>query len=97
MLAAENSESHASIMSVDDAGGSRVGRSRQGMETGERNSPKSQSAENRPSEAPAYATGTDKMRNEIQSCIECEDQHAELICLTCDEPFCRPCWGSLHR
>ncbi|CAM9487691.1 unnamed protein product [Sphacelaria rigidula] len=37
------------------------------------------------------------MRNEVQSCIECEDQHAELVCLTCDEPFCRPCWGSLHR
>lgn len=34
---------------------------------------------------------------EIQTCIECEDQHAELVCLSCDEPFCRPCWGSLHR
>lgn len=33
----------------------------------------------------------------IQMCVECEDQHAELECLTCDEPFCRPCWGSLHR
>lgn len=34
---------------------------------------------------------------EVLTCIECEDQHAELVCLTCDEPFCRPCWGSLHR
>lgn len=33
----------------------------------------------------------------VQTCIECEDQHAELVCLSCDEPFCRPCWGSLHR
>ena len=32
-----------------------------------------------------------------ETCIECEDQHAELVCLSCDEPFCRPCWGSLHR
>ncbi|CAN0096735.1 unnamed protein product, partial [Ectocarpus sp. 8 AP-2014] len=24
-------------------------------------------------------------------------QHAELVCLSCEEPFCRPCWGSLHR
>lgn len=34
---------------------------------------------------------------EVQTCIECEDQHAELVCLSCEEPFCRPCWGSLHR
>lgn len=34
---------------------------------------------------------------EVETCTECEDQHAELVCLTCDEPFCRPCWGSLHR
>lgn len=33
----------------------------------------------------------------VQTCIECEDQFAELVCLSCDEPFCRPCWGSLHR
>ena len=33
----------------------------------------------------------------LQTCIECEDQHAELVCLSCEEPFCRPCWGSLHR
>ncbi|CAM9519721.1 unnamed protein product [Ectocarpus sp. 12 AP-2014] len=34
---------------------------------------------------------------EVETCIECEDQHAELVCLSCEEPFCRPCWGSLHR
>lgn len=33
----------------------------------------------------------------LQTCVECEDQHAELVCLSCEEPFCRPCWGSLHR
>ncbi|CAM9144198.1 unnamed protein product [Choristocarpus tenellus] len=31
------------------------------------------------------------------TCVECEDQHAEMECLSCGEPFCRPCWGSLHR
>lgn len=36
-------------------------------------------------------------RSAVQTCIECEDQHAELECLSCQEPFCRPCWGSLHR
>ncbi|CAM9863004.1 unnamed protein product, partial [Ectocarpus fasciculatus] len=34
---------------------------------------------------------------EVETCIECEDQYAELWCLSCEEPFCRPCWGSLHR
>lgn len=34
---------------------------------------------------------------DVPTCIECEDQHAELVCLSCEEPFCRPCWGSLHR
>ncbi|CAB1120350.1 unnamed protein product [Ectocarpus sp. CCAP 1310/34] len=34
---------------------------------------------------------------EVETCIECEDQHAELVCVSCEEPFCRPCWGSLHR
>lgn len=98
MLAAENMEPHASIMSVDDAGDSRVGSLRQGMDAGEHNLSNSLSAANRSSQAPAdNATATDNMRNEVQSCIECEDQHAELVCLTCDEPFCRPCWGSLHR
>lgn len=33
----------------------------------------------------------------LPTCVECEDQHAELVCLSCEEPFCRPCWGSLHR
>lgn len=33
----------------------------------------------------------------LQTCVECEDQRAELTCLSCEEPFCRPCWGSLHR
>ncbi|CAM9195762.1 unnamed protein product [Scytosiphon promiscuus] len=44
-------------------------------------------------EAAAAAEGS----QEVQTCIECEDQHAELVCLSCEEPFCRPCWGSLHR
>ncbi len=41
--------------------------------------------------------GEEEAPQELQTCIECEDQHAELVCLSCDEPFCRPCWGSLHR
>ncbi|CAM9210888.1 unnamed protein product [Discosporangium mesarthrocarpum] len=36
----------------------------------------------------------EKMSN---TCVECEDQHAEMVCLSCGELFCRPCWGSLHR
>lgn len=50
------------------------------------------------------ATSTDEDNEEeegapqaLQTCVECEDQRAELTCLSCDEPFCRPCWGSLHR
>jgi Protein of unknown function (DUF2009) len=33
----------------------------------------------------------------VPSCVECEDQTAELVCLSCSENYCRPCWGSLHR
>jgi Protein of unknown function (DUF2009) len=33
----------------------------------------------------------------VPSCVECEDQTAELVCLSCGENYCRPCWGSLHR
>ena len=32
------------------------------------------------------------------TCVECEDQPAELICVGCGgEGFCRPCWGGQHR
>lgn len=48
----------------------------------------------RPAPGSAESDGAEP---EILMCIECEDQHAELMCLTCDEPFCRPCWASLHR
>lgn len=51
------------------------------------------------------ATSTDEDNEEgeegapqaLRTCVECEDQRAELTCLSCEEPFCRPCWGSLHR
>eukprot|EP00049_Salpingoeca_infusionum_P002808 m.60090 g.60090 ORF g.60090 m.60090 type:complete len:566 (-) comp11799_c1_seq1:124-1821(-) len=31
------------------------------------------------------------------TCVECEDQQAELECTDCQEPFCRPCWDQQHR
>lgn len=31
------------------------------------------------------------------TCCECEDQPADVHCIQCDEPFCRPCWGGQHR
>mmetsp|Transcript_30590 Transcript_30590/g.40416 ORF Transcript_30590/g.40416 Transcript_30590/m.40416 type:complete len:746 (-) Transcript_30590:92-2329(-) len=34
---------------------------------------------------------------DVLHCVECEDQHAEVLCQGCDEPFCKPCWGSIHR
>lgn len=48
------------------------------------------------------STGEDNEEEEgasqpLQTCVECEDQRAELTCLSCEESFCRPCWGALHR
>jgi len=34
---------------------------------------------------------------EIPQCCECEDQVAEVVCEGCDELYCQPCWGSIHR
>ena len=31
------------------------------------------------------------------SCIECEDQEAAMLCLTCNEPFCGPCFNQQHH
>jgi hypothetical protein len=31
------------------------------------------------------------------TCCECEDQPADVHCIDCNEPFCRPCWGGQHR
>ena len=32
-----------------------------------------------------------------RSCVECEDQTAEVRCTVCEEDFCRPCFDSQHR
>eukprot|EP00053_Salpingoeca_punica_P013942 m.126556 g.126556 ORF g.126556 m.126556 type:complete len:607 (+) comp16341_c0_seq1:216-2036(+) len=33
----------------------------------------------------------------VHMCVECEDQEAALLCVTCDEPFCGPCWAQQHN
>lgn len=57
-------------------------------DSGERAAEEKKVEEEEEEEAPQVA---------LQTCVECEDQRAELTCLSCEEPFCRPCWGSLHR
>ncbi len=33
----------------------------------------------------------------LTMCIECEDQEAAVMCNTCAEPFCGPCFGQQHH
>lgn len=57
-----------------------------------------ESSQEGPSHGQTIAMANDEnVSGDVQSCVECEDQHAELVCLSCEERFCRPCWGSLHR
>ena len=65
---------------------------------GERDAMQTSAAEGRGGGASsAAAAAAAPARPSGPCCCECEDQAASLLCVQCDERFCKPCWGSQHR